>query len=222
MKYFNDIGYEVIGFEGPGQGGTLLETRLALDYQWEHPVREVLDYYQLEEVTLFGLSMGGWLATRAAAYEKRIKALIISGHAVDYSKIPPPFARALMMFFVKHLRMMTANSFRKVAAKDDLNAWQTSNLAHITQLEPLEAFEYSLNLNETNLSSHLVDQDVLYLTGQADHFIPMKMHDLQVKLFTNVKSLKDIVFTEKENAHNHCQVGNIGLMLEVCQEWLSL
>lgn len=221
MKFFNDNGYEVIGFEGPGQGGTLLETELALDYRWERPVEVVLDYFHLEDVVLFGLSMGGWFATRAAAYEKRIRALIVSGHAVDYSRIPPAFARALMMFFVNHFRKMTTNSFEKVAAKDDINAWKTSNLAHITQLDPIEAFEYSLNLNEQNLCSHMVNQDVLYLTGADDHLVPMKMHHWQVKLFTNTRSLKDVIFTESENAQNHCQIGNIGLMLNICKEWLD-
>jgi hypothetical protein len=29
------------------------------------------------------------------------------------------------------------------------------------------------------------------------------------------------VFTRVEHAHNHCQIGNVGLALEVMAEWLE-
>ena len=221
MKYFARGGFDVIGFEGPGQGSVLLKQGVHLDYRWEKPVKSVLDHFQLQEATLFGLSMGGWFCLRAAAFEPRIKNVIASGHAVDYSRIPPAFARWLMLFFIKNFRSYTEKSFEKVAAKNNIQGWQTSNLAHITGLPPLEAFEYSLNLNANNLHCDKIRQNVLYLTGRNDHFIPYKMHDLQLKLLTNAASVTDRVFTKKEHAQNHCQIGNIGLMLDECIRWMK-
>lgn len=221
MEYLSMCGFDVIGFEGPGQGHMIIKQGVPLDYQWEKPVKAILDYFGLNEASLFGLSMGGWFCLRAAAYEPRIKNVIASGHAVDYSRIPPAFARWLMMFFIKYMRAYTAKSFIKMAGKGGIKGWQVNNLAHITKLDPLEAFEYSLNLNEENLSCENIQQNVLYLTGRHDHFVPFKMHDLQLKLFINVKSLKDRVYEQADNADHHCQIGNIKLMLDDIVEWLE-
>lgn len=221
MEYMSIGGFDVIGFEGPGQGHMLLKQGVPLDYQWEKPVGAVLDYYGLNEVTLFGLSMGGWFCLRAAAYEPRIKNVIASGHAVDYSRIPPAFARWLMMFFIKNFRDYTRKSFNKMAKKGGIKGWQVSNLAHITHMEPMEAFEYSLNLNEENLACDKIRQNVLYLTGRNDHFIPFKMHDIQLALLTQAKSLTDRVYRKNEHAENHCQVGNIKLMLDDIIQWVN-
>lgn len=221
IKYFAQNGLDVICFEGPGQGSVLLKQGVHLDYRWEKPVKAVLDYFQIQEASLFGLSMGGWFCLRAAAFEPRIRKVIASGHAVDYSRIPPAFARAMMLFFIKNLRSYTANSFEKVAEKNNVQGWQTRNLAHITGLSPLQAFEYSLNLNAENLHCEKITQDVLYLTGRNDHFISYKMHNIQLKLLTNAASVTDRVFTKEEHAQNHCQIGNIGLMLDECIRWMK-
>ncbi len=221
LKYFSQNGFDAIGFEGPGQGHMLIKQGIPLDYRWERPVKSILDHYNIDEAAIFGLSMGGWFCIRAAAFEPRIKNVIASGHAIDYSRIPPEFARALMMFFIKHFREYTANSFVKVSQKQGIQGWQTYQLSNITKLPPLDAFEYSLNLNADNLSSEQITQNVLYLSGQHDHFIPIKMHKKQVSLLRNAKSLEEKVYTKHEHAENHCQIGNIGLMLHDVLSWLE-
>ena len=86
MKYFSNHGYEVIGFEGPGQGAALRKYGLPLTYEWEKPTKAILDYFDPVNSTLLGLSMGGWFCLRAAAFEPRLKRVIASGHAIDYMK----------------------------------------------------------------------------------------------------------------------------------------
>jgi len=221
LKYLSQNGFEAIGFEGPGQGHMLIKQGIPLDYRWERPVKAILDHYNIDETAIFGLSMGGWFCLRAAAFEPRIKYVIASGHAIDYSRIPPEFARSMMMFFIKNMRKYTADSFVKVSQKQDIQGWQTQQLSHITKLAPLEAFEYSLNLNAENLHCERITQDVLYFSGQHDHFIPIKMHKKQVSLLKNAKSLEDKIYTRSEHADNHCQVGNIGLMLQDVTTWLT-
>jgi len=76
-------------------------------------------------------------------------------------------------------------------------------------------------LSAKNLLSWLVEQDVLILTGSEDHFIPLKMHDMQVKALTNARSVTGRIFTREEQAQNHCQVGNMGLALKVMADWLE-
>ncbi len=113
------------------------------------------------------------------------------------------------------------NSFVKVSQKQGIQGWQTYQLSNITKLPPLDTFEYSLNLNADNLSSEQITQNVLYLSGKHDHFIPIKMHKKQVSLFRNAKSLEEKVYTKHEHAENHCQIGNIGLMLHDVLSWLE-
>ncbi len=221
LKYLSQNGFNVIGFEGPGQGHMLIKQGIPLDYRWEKPVKCILDHYSIDQATLFGLSMGGWFCIRAAAFEPRIKNVIASGHAIDYSRIPPEFARALMMFFIKYFREYTAKSFVKVSQKQGIQGWQTYQLSHITKMPPLEAFEYSLNLNSENLCCDRITQNVLYLSGRNDHFIPIKTHRKQVTLFTNAASLEEKIYTKHDHADNHCQIGNIELMLQDVVTWLK-
>ena len=67
----------------------------------------------------------------------------------------------------------------------------------------------------------MVTQDVLVLTGEEDHFIPLKMHDKQVKALTNAKSVTGRIFTREEQAQNHCQIGNTGLALDTMLTWIK-
>ena len=93
---------------------------------------------------------------------------------------------------------------------------------YITKKEtPIEAFDVTLRCNEENLHSDMVKQDVLILTGSEDHLVPFKMHDKQVKALTNAKSVTSRIFTKEEQAQNHCQIGNLGLALDVMREWIE-
>ena len=51
--------------------------------------------------------------------------------------------------------------------------------------------------------------------------IPFKMHDLQVKALTNARSVTSKIFTREDQAHNHCQMGNVRLALDVMSEWIE-
>ena len=46
--YLRDAGYDVIAFDGPGQGGALNESGLPMTAEWHKPVAAVLDYFEVE------------------------------------------------------------------------------------------------------------------------------------------------------------------------------
>jgi pimeloyl-ACP methyl ester carboxylesterase len=223
MRYFSDHGYEVIAFEGPGQGAARRKYGLALDYEWEKPTKAILDYFKLNDVTLLGISMGGWFCFRAAAFEPRIKRVMASSIAYDYMKTMNVILRKIHIFFIKHMRNYSNKMILKAINKGrGLQAWMSAQLVYITKKEtPMEAFDVWLQLNEKNLHSNLVKQDVLILTGKKDHFIPFKAHNMQVKALINAKSVTARVFTQEEQAHNHCQIGNIRLALDTMVKWIE-
>ncbi len=76
IVYLRDVGYDVIAFEGPGQGGALDESGLTMTAEWHKPVSAVLDHFALDRVALIGLSLGGCLVMRAAAFESRVQRVI--------------------------------------------------------------------------------------------------------------------------------------------------
>lgn len=82
--YIYNAGYNVYLFEGPGQVEVLCRCNIKMTPQWEHCVSAVLDHYGLDEVTLIGISLGGYLATRVSAYEQRVKKLIMLDLIYDF------------------------------------------------------------------------------------------------------------------------------------------
>ena len=124
--YIADMGYDVILFEGPGQGAALRRSSLYMTYEWEKPVAAVLDYFQLSDVTLVGVSLGGYLAPRAAAFEERITRLV----AFDvflYDQHGSGLQGAIYQLFLKYpgLYNWIANTSMRlsVAADHVINQW---------------------------------------------------------------------------------------------------
>jgi pimeloyl-ACP methyl ester carboxylesterase len=78
----NARGYDILLFDGPGQGRNLIRDGIPLRPDWETVVSPVLDWLlarpgiDSERVVLAGWSLGGFLAPRAAAFEQRLAALI--------------------------------------------------------------------------------------------------------------------------------------------------
>jgi pimeloyl-ACP methyl ester carboxylesterase len=222
MRYFAAAGYRVIGFDGPGQGAARRKAGLPLDFRWEKPVGAVLDHLGLEDVTLIGLSMGGYFALRAAALEPRVTRVIASGHAFDYRKVARPPATAILVFFHDHLREFTNRLSLWKIRKGGIEAWNISHLMYVLGVdEPMAGLEFALQLNEANLHSSLIRQDVLILASREDHFIPFRLHREQLRRLTAARSVTDRVFTKEEHAQNHCQIGNVGLALKVMREWID-
>jgi len=222
IRFFAKHGYEVIAFEGPGQGAARRKYGLAFDLEWEKPVKAVLDYFKLDDVTLLGISMGGWLCLRAAAFEPRVTRVIATGHAIDYMKSMNSILRWVHLWFLEHFRGFVERMAEKKFQKENIATWMVKHLMYITKNEkPLDALETYLLMNEENIHSELVKQSVLILAGAKDHFIPLKMLQMQAKALTNAKSVTTRVFTKKEQAHSHCQTGNIGLALDVMVKWIE-
>ncbi len=93
-------GYNVITYEGPGQPTVLREQGLGFIAEWEKAVSPVLDYLEsrqdvdLTAIGLWGYSMVGWLALRAAAMDHRIAAVIAVDGVFDvfqgFCNVIPP------------------------------------------------------------------------------------------------------------------------------------
>jgi hypothetical protein len=138
------------------------------------------------------------------------------------NQYPNIVSQLFAKLFFRNFRNFTNNAMSKKMKKNLMYAWFCNNLMYITdKIVPIEAFDVLLQLNAENLHSDFVRQDVLILTGSKDHLVPFKMHTLQVRALTNARSVTSRVFTKEDNAQNHCQIGNIGLKLDVIIKWIE-
>jgi pimeloyl-ACP methyl ester carboxylesterase len=94
-------GMATFSLDGPGQGETGYSTTIRPDF--EAPVAAVLDTLCArpdldgQRVGMLGVSLGGYYAARAAAFEPRIRAVVVSGGPYDYGSLiqhRPPHSRA--------------------------------------------------------------------------------------------------------------------------------
>jgi pimeloyl-ACP methyl ester carboxylesterase len=87
-------GYNAFLWEGPGQvGAYALDPELTYRPDWEVPTRYAVDYVlsrgdvDAERLALTGHSMGGYFAPRAAAYEKRLTAVVANSLTPEFKPI---------------------------------------------------------------------------------------------------------------------------------------
>jgi 2,6-dihydroxypseudooxynicotine hydrolase len=87
---FLERGIAILVFDGPGQGEGEYDFAIRGDY--EVPVKAVLDYLMTRRdldtrrIGIWGVSLGGYYALRAAAFETRIRACIALAGPYDWGK----------------------------------------------------------------------------------------------------------------------------------------
>ena len=62
---------------------------------------------------------------------------------------------------------------------------------------------------------------MLIIGANQDHFIDYRLIGREVSMLTNVKSLTFRLFTDKEDAQNHCNVGNGKAVLDTICQWIE-
>jgi alpha-beta hydrolase superfamily lysophospholipase len=96
-------GYNVLLFDGPGQGAALLQQGLTMRAAWDTVITPVVDFLLARDdvdparIALAGLSLGGFLGPRAAGKEHRLAALIADSGSYDMyggalDRMPKPIA----------------------------------------------------------------------------------------------------------------------------------
>jgi pimeloyl-ACP methyl ester carboxylesterase len=224
-----ESGFDVVFFDGAGQGATLEDYHIAMTHEWEKPVAAVLDYFGLNDVTLIGVSLGGYLALRAAAFDKRVKRVVTDDICADFFETLlrqfPTNSRKLVTFLIRHKNSLHSALFnlliRKLSKKSLMLEWGVAQGCHVMGTVTAYDFLHKCTLFNTRDISRLVTQDVLLMAGQEDHYIPLNQFYDQQKMLTDVRSLTARLFTAKETAQNHCQLGNIGLSVEVIVDWVE-
>jgi alpha-beta hydrolase superfamily lysophospholipase len=219
-------GYDIVLFEGPGQGRVLAEQQVPLTPDWHKPVKAVLDYFKLDDVTLIGISMGGYLVLKAAAFEPRVKRAIAwdvlyNSYNIWLGKLAPA-ERALMKTLLRLHAAPVLNTLMGQAMKKNMVVnWGVRQSMYLLGVKTPYEYLQKLKIFNKGDHFHLIKQDVLLLAGTEDFGIPVEQFYGQIEALKNVRSLTARLFTRDEQAQNHCQVGNLELALDVIVNWIE-
>lgn len=221
-----DAGYEVIAFDGPGQGTALEDFTLPMTHEWEKPVKIVLDYFDRDDVSLLGFSLGGELVIRAAAFEPRVRRVIADDVLTDFSEVLlrqlSPAIRLVLTALIKFNAAPVVNTLvRRSMQRSLVIEWGIQQGMHVTGSRSPFDFLQKVRWLTTAAVSARVTQDVLLMAGEQDHYVPLHQFYDQIKALRNVRSLTARLFTRAEHAQNHCQIGNLALSLQVIVGWLD-
>ena len=204
-------GYSVLIYEGPGQGEPLRKYGMKFTPEWERPTRAVLDEFlgahsKPSRIVLFGMSMGGYLAPRAAAFEDRIDGVV-----------------AYDVFFDLHesaARMMGAVKQDPAALKNTGVSWAYYNaLWTMGTTNPDDTLEAFLHYKLAPIADR-IRQDVLILAGTEDHFIPSHQVADFEKSLVNARSVTTRIFDRPSGGAEHCQCGATSLVHAAVFDWL--
>lgn len=221
-------GYTVITFDGPGQPGPRYRDGLVFRPNWETVVSPVIDWavgrpeVDPGRIALFGLSMGGGLAPRAAAFEPRIRALICIDGIYDIGQAytarlglggdterrltadtDPELDAALQQL------MYTSPQFRW-AARQGMWSFGVST--------PRAYLAASLAYNLRDGIAEKITCPVFVGRAESDEFFRGQPEELMQHL-TAPATLAS--FTDAEGAGAHCQVGAQRLLCARMLDWLD-
>jgi len=213
-------GFDVIAFDGPGQGGARTLNGLTFDHDWEKPVGALLDHFRLDQAALVGVSMGGYWALRAAGREPRINRVVAWPPVYDWLYRLPRMVRSPVRAMVRHRGFMRWSVRTRARLFPTLLVVVDQVLYMLDSDDPADVAEWFLGMNKEHLGSGRVNQDVLLMYGEHDAFQPPVLARAQAKALVAARSVTTRMFTRAEHADQHCQMGNLELACGVLTTWL--
>lgn len=223
-------GYNILLFDGPGQGRNLIRDGLTMRPDWENVVRPVIDYalarpeVDPRRTVLAGWSFGGFLAARAACFEHRIAALWVDPGQYDQrgailGRLPlsdedkarfPDIDRALLAPVEEHLRGPDA---------DPMLHWRLVRRGlWVHGVDTLFDLFADMLRYEVSPFARDIDCPALVIAADGD---PAAAHaqDLLDGIGSNSKTL--IRFTAADGSEGHCEGTARRLFHQRCYDWLD-
>jgi alpha-beta hydrolase superfamily lysophospholipase len=222
-----DRGFATLTYEGPGQGGVLREQGLTFIPEWEKPNTAVLDAFlasheQPKAIILVGMSLGGYLAPRAAAFDSRIDGVVAYDALFDFGAIGRNNTPSLAFWLRDHgLGSLVKLLVGRKARRDPGFAWAISNgeRAFGTRgaLETIDAFApYTLKGVSDRITA-----DVLIFAGVDDHFVPVEQARQFARELSNARSVTTHVYDRDSGGAEHCQLGATTLWQGHFFDWIE-
>jgi hypothetical protein len=216
-------GYDVLTFDGPGQGYALWKQKLFFRPDWEKVVTPVVDYalsrpeVDPKRIAIQGISQGGYWVPRAVAFEKRIVAAIADPGVVDVStswtaSLPKP-----MLELLKAKRKAEFDGYMAKMLDPATKLYLNFRMRPFGFASYFDTFTAVMQYNLTDVAGQircplLITEPVneAYWPGQS-----RQLYDL-------VTSPKKLVhFSESDGADLHCEPKGTGIRDLRIFDWLD-
>lgn len=218
-------GYNVIHFAGPGQMDVFRKyPETCFEPDFDHVVKKVINNFEfrheidMNSLTLMGISVGGYFATRAAIYEPRIKRLIVNSPILDL--------HAYLCAFVAMdpCQMPDADDFGiqdlPSIPNEDMSPQLKVQTEQLIRRFGQSSFKATFNyLHAFTIEKSLLNIKIpsLALIGKSEGGEPQK----QFQEFCKLTQGEHYEFSDFEGAGGHCQVGNVSFANAVVYDWLD-
>jgi pimeloyl-ACP methyl ester carboxylesterase len=219
-------GYNVLAFDGPGQGAALRQQRLVFRPDWEAVISPVIDFaltrpeIRPDRISLFGYSLGGYLVARAAAFDSRVAGLILNDGIYDFhssmTAALPPFLKIWIeekndAAAVPVLQLlMTANTKIRWAIRNGMWTMGVDSGAELSR-----AFkDYTL----AGIADRIV-APALVFDAENDQFLKGEPRRAAEAMSSSATTL--VALPESEGAGEHCHMGALSRLHQVTFDWLA-
>ncbi len=216
-------GFHALLIEGPGQRGALhTNPGLVFRHDYDAPIETVVDYalgrpdVDGEKLALYGLSLGGYLALRTAAHEKRIAACIANPPYLDFSaaqhKGLPAWIRTLNSRLLDPLLLWAARVNPLIRFALETYYWI------LGVARPSQIFSALKGFTIVGLEERITCPTLL-IVGQGEGEEVLRQGRL---LYERLPGEKTMRITEvDEGADAHCVTNNLSLMNQIAFDWLE-
>ena len=227
VKDAHDHGYDVLTFDGPGQGLVLRQQKLPFTYEWEKPTGAVMDTFlahhaRPQKMVLIGMSMGGYLAPRAAAFDSRFDGVVAYDVFFDLGAVGKRYVPKMAFWMRDHgMTGLVDTLINWKASRAPGVRWALDNgMWTLGKEHPLDVIDEFQKYTLAGVAQR-IKCDVLILAGTEDHFVPVE----QVKSFqdalTSARSVTTKVYDRESGGAEHCQLGAHTLWHADLFDWLS-
>jgi alpha-beta hydrolase superfamily lysophospholipase len=214
VQYFKGVadlvarGIACLIIDGPGNGECIRFRGLYLRHDTEHYATPAFDYLAArsevdpKRIGVMAISLGGYYAPRAAAFDKRFACCLAWGAQWDYQKI----------WRDRFERLAHADTPSLSVAQQHI-AWVLNVKTQDEVLKKLEPFKLDGVVQK-------ITCPFLMLHGEGDEQIPLPQAQ---KCFDAVGSkLKTFkLFTREEGGYHHCQIDNQSICSAYMWDWLE-
>lgn len=200
-------GIATLVVDGPGQGESLRLRNIPSRYDYEAPAAAAMNYLESrsdivrDRIGIMAVSMGGYYAPRAAAFEKRFKLCVAWGAHFDYHAV-----------WLKRRKLMEAGGSTTSAPEFQL-PWVLGVSGMDAAMDKLR--DYTLENVARKITCPL-----LIVHGENDSIVPVEMaYRLYEAAGSTAKELK--IFTAKEGGSEHCMEDNRQIGIAFIADWLA-
>ena len=222
-------GYTVLVFDGPGMPGPRHHEGLVFRPDWENVITPVVDFAETlpevdnSRIALLGISMGGVLAPRAAAFEHRLAALVAVDGLYDLGEtsarnIPGTREEAERLLRARSAPELDA-AMAQLMTADPIARWAINHGMYVMGVDTPRAFNASyLDYTLAGGIAEQIQCPTLVCDAEEDMFFKGQPEQLYDHL-TCPKTL--MVFTAEEGAGAHCHPGAMRLSQARVYDWLD-